>query len=230
MPPPGPARGRGDPGRRTIVVWDAPIRLFHWLVVALVLAAYATQRLDWMEWHAMAGEAILALLFFRLLWGIFGSDTARFRQFLARPGAAFRHLGNVFRREPDLAAGHNAAGGWSVVFLLGLLLGETLSGIYVNNDVADEGPLTEIVPAPVANAITASHEILWYALLAAIALHLLAIVVYATAKGQNLLRPMFTGRKALPADVKAPRLESAWRALLLLILGVAATVLLAATL
>ncbi len=217
-------------GPRTVIVWDAATRLFHWAVVALVPAAYVTQRLGWIGWHVRAGEALLALLFFRLLWGMFGSDTARFRRFLAPPGAAFRHLAHLFRREPDLAVGHNAAGGWSVLLLLGLLLGETLSGLYLNNDVADEGPLSHLVPAPVSNAITALHGFLWYALLAAVGLHLVAIVVYAVAKGQNLVRPMLTGRKTLPFAVPAPRMAPVLRALVLLAVGVAVTVVLAADL
>ncbi len=101
-----------------------------------------------------------------------------------------------------------------VLLLLFMLLVETLSGIYVANDVADVGPFTEIVPAPVANAIEASHAIVWDALLAAILLHVLAIFAYAAAKGQNLLRPMITGRKLLPAGLPAPRLASPARAAL----------------
>jgi cytochrome b len=221
-------RESGNLERRLIIVWDVPTRLFHWLVAMLVPAAYATQKLDWMGWHVRVGEALLMLLIFRLFWGIFGSDTAKFHRFLASPGAVFRHLAQVFRREPDLAIGHNAAGGWSVFLLLGLLLGETLSGLYVNNDVADEGPLTEWVPAPVSNAIAALHQVFWYALLCAIALHLLAIVIYAVAKGQNLVLPMLTGRKLLSA--RPPPMAGISRAMLILALSVVATFLLATTL
>lgn len=199
-----------------IQVWDAPTRLFHWLTAALVLAAYVTWRLDWMDWHAKAGYAVLALVIFRLLWGVVGSDTARFSRFVASPLVAISHLKHALRREPDRQVGHNPAGAWMVLLLLALLLGETLSGLYVANDVADQGPLTELVPAPIANAITALHWILWDALLAAIALHILAIAIYAIAKGHNLLTPMITGRKHLPADVPRPRIGSLVRASLLL--------------
>jgi cytochrome b len=211
---------------RPVLVWDVPTRLFHWLIVVLVAAAYLTERLDWMDWHARAGEAVLALVLFRLLWGCFGSETARFRSFLASPAAAVDHLRHIFRREPDMQAGHNPAGGWMVMLLLALLLGETLTGLYVNNDVADTGPLTQWVPAWIANAITALHTILWDALVAAVAMHLLAIALYAAAKGHNLLRPMLTGRKLLPTMVREPRLASMWLALLLLAgAGIAAAAL-----
>ena len=140
---------------RVVRVWDAPVRLFHWLVVVLVAAAYATWRLNWMVWHGWVGDALLALLLFRLLWGFFGSETARFSRFLASPRTAVRHLRYALLREPDRQVGHNPAGGWMVLLLLALLLAETLTGLYVANDIADVGPLTEFVPAPVANAIAA---------------------------------------------------------------------------
>ena len=103
-----------------------------------------------------------------------------------------------------------------VLFLLGLLLGETLSGLYVANDVADQGPLTELTPARIANAITALHWIFWDLPLAAVALHVLAIAIYAIAKGHDLLTPMITGRKNLPPDVPRPRIGSLVRASALL--------------
>jgi cytochrome b len=212
---------------RRVRVWDASTRLFHWSVVLLVVAAYVTWQLNWMDWHARCGYAVLALALFRVLWGFFGSDTARFTRFLATPHVAAQHLRHAFRREPDRQAGHNAAGGWMVLLLVLLLLGEALSGLYVANDVADEGPLTALTPTPVANAITALHSILWNALLAAVALHLLAILVYAAAKGHNLLRPMITGWKLLPADVPPPRLASPVRAAILLGCSALATAALA---
>ncbi len=203
------------------------MRVFHWLAAVLVALAYVSERLDWMDWHVRIGEALLALVLFRVLWGCFGSETARFRRFLAAPRAAWHHLRELRRREPDLQAGHNPAGGWMVLLLLALLLGETLSGLYVNNDVADNGPWTAAMPAWIADAITRLHTLLWDALVAAVALHLLAIAAYAVFKGQNLVRPMLTGRKLLPPSIAAPYLAPLRRALVLLGLGVGIVILLA---
>jgi cytochrome b len=212
---------------RRVRVWDVPTRLFHWAVVILVVAAYVTWQLNWMDWHTRCGYAVLALALFRILWGLFGSETARFTRFLAAPRLAAHHLLHAFHREPDRQAGHNAAGGWMVLLFVLLLLGEALSGLYVANDVADEGPLTELTPAPIADAITALHSILWDALLAAVAVHLLAIVVYAAAKGHKLVRPMITGWKLLPADVRPPRMAGPVRAAILLGCSALATAILA---
>jgi cytochrome b len=213
---------------RPVRVWDLPTRLFHWLTVALVAGAWATERLDWLNLHVRLGETLLALVLFRLMWGCLGSETARFRSFVASPAAAFRHLRHLSRREPDVQVGHNPAGGWMVLLLLALLLAETASGLYVYNDIADEGPLSEIVPASVANAISALHAYGWYVLLAAVALHVCAIAVYALAKGHNLLRPMITGRKWLPSTIPAPARTSPWLAALLFAVAAAIVALLAA--
>lgn len=114
-----------------------------------------------------------------------------------------------------------------VLLLLALLLAEALTGIYVANDIADVGPLTAIVPAAAANAIDASHAILWKVLLVAIAAHVLAIVGYAAIKGQDLVRPLITGTKALPEPVIAPRMASAARGAVLFAGGAAAAIIIA---
>ena len=201
---------------RIVQVWDLPTRLFHWLTVLLVAGAYVTQRFNWIDWHVRFGEALLALVLFRILWGCFGSETARFRSFVASPAAALRHLRHVFRREADLQVGHNAAGGWMVLLLLALLFIETLSGIYVYNEVADEGPLSVWVPAAVANAISTVHALGWDVLAIAVVLHVCAIALYALAKGHNLLSPMLSGHKRLPASIRAPSRASMWLAFLTL--------------
>ena len=110
-----------------------------------------------------------------------------------------------------------------VVLLLALLLAEALTGLYVANDIADVGPLTAAVSAWAADAIESAHSILWDVLLVAIVLHVLAIAGFAAIKGQNLLAPMITGRKVLPASVAAPRIGSPALAALLLLGSAVAT-------
>jgi len=216
---------RTDVRDRPVLVWDVPVRLFHWAVALLIPVLYVTWRLNWMDWHAQAGYVLLALLLFRVLWGVFGSDTARFSRFLRSPSVSIRYLARLHRREPDTIAGHNPAGGWMVILMLGLMLGETLTGVYVNNDVADEGPLTEIVPARITNLITDLHGAIWDGLLLAVVMHLAAITFYTLIKGHNLVRAMVVGHKRLPARVPRPHVAGTGRALVLLLLAVCATAL-----
>jgi cytochrome b len=180
-----------------------------------------------MDGHVWCGEILLAALLFRLLWGVFGSDTARFSHFVASPMQAFRHIRSALRREPDRQVGHNPAGGWMVLLMLGLLLVQSLSGIYTNNDVANEGRWSDVVPASISNAISDSHAWVWDVILATIVLHVIAIATYWAIKKHNLVAPMVTGRKALPETCVYPRMAKLWLAGPVLVIAAAITFLLA---
>lgn len=202
------------PTARRVMVWDGAVRLFHWALVLLFGVCSLTWPDAWMGWHIGAGTALLGLFLFRLMWGVWGSETARLAPLLKPPRAVFAHLAALGRGEPDHAVGHNPAGGLVVLLFLLLLLAEALSGIVVNNDIANESALTELMPAVLANAITALHGMLWYVLLGLVALHVAAVGFYELAKGHRLLRAMIRGWKTLPASVPAPRPAPLIRALL----------------
>jgi cytochrome b len=208
-------------------VWDAPIRLFHWVLIILIGTSWLTQYEDWMQWHKLSGYTILTLLLFRLAWGFVGSDTARFSRFLKSPLAAFRHLRHVTRREPDIEIGHNAAGGWMVLVMLALLLVQAVTGLFANDDIDTEGPLTNLINKQQSDWFSHIHSVNFILIEIVIVLHLLAICVYAMLKKQNLVRPMITGKKRLPGAMRAPRMASPILAITILLVvaaGVAALV------
>jgi cytochrome b len=214
------------PATASRTVWDAPTRLFHWAIVLLVGFSWLSAERGWMDWHLRSGYTILTLLLFRLAWGLFGSQTARFSQFLASPAAALRHLAHLRRREPDREVGHNAAGGWMVLVMLLLLAVQAGTGLCANDDISTEGPLAGLVGKDTSDRLSTVHSINFTLIEIVVALHVLAVLAYAVMKGQNLLRPMLTGRKRLPADLPAPRLASPLLALLVLALAAGAVVLL----
>jgi cytochrome b len=189
-------------------VWDAPTRLFHWAIVVLVAAAWTTQEFDQMRWHMLCGYSILTLLLFRLVWGVIGSDTARFSRFLKSPVEAVRHLAHFRRREPDTEIGHNAAGGWMVLVMLALLLVQAGTGLFANDDIDTEGPLMYRVGKQTSDWLSHIHSFTFNLILAAIGLHVLAVFGYAVFKGHDLVRPMVTGKKRLPGAMRAPRMAS----------------------
>jgi cytochrome b len=211
---------------RLVKVWDAPTRLFHWVVAVLVGFSWFSMHESWMELHFLSGYTILTLLLFRLVWGFVGSDTARFGRFLKSPLAALLHLRRIGRREPDREIGHNAAGGWMVLVLLALLLVQALTGLCANDDIMNEGPLAHIVGKSWSNWLSNIHSINFTLIEIAIALHVLAVLTYAVLKRQDLVRPMVTGRKRLPAGMRGPWIASPWLAIPLLALAAAAVALL----
>jgi cytochrome b len=204
--------------RLSMRVWDAPIRLFHWMIVILVVVSWYTAHSGRMELHFYSGYTILTLLLFRIGWGFIGSDTARFSRFLKNPLAGFRHLAHFPRREPDNEIGHNAAGGWFVLVLLGVLLFQAATGLFSNDDVVSQGPFADRVGKEISNQITHYHDLNFNIILAATGLHVLMVLLYAAIKRQDLVRPMVTGKKRLPATFRAPRMASSFLAAGLLVL------------
>ncbi len=204
--------------RLSMRVWDAPIRLFHWIIVLLVGVSWYTARISRMDLHVLSGNAILVLLLFRIGWGFIGSDTARFARFLKSPIAGLRHIAHFGRREPDNEIGHNAAGGWFVLVLLGLLLFQALTGLFSNDDVVTEGPFAERIGKDLSDWITHYHDFNFNLILGAIGVHVLVVLAYAAVKRHDLVRPMFTGKKRLPANLRAPRMVSPFLALAWLVL------------
>ena len=197
-------------------VWDLPVRLFHWGIVLLILAAWVTQEYNWMDWHVRIGYTILTLLVFRIVWGFVGSDTARFGRFLRSPPAAVRHLARLHRREADAEVGHNAAGGWMVMLMLALIAVQAGTGLFSNDDGDTEGPLMHLVSKDQSDGLSHIHALNFKLLEAAILLHVLAIGLYGVLKRQNLLRPMLTGVKRLPPGAACPRMVSPrWAAVVL---------------
>ncbi|WP_454916486.1 cytochrome b/b6 domain-containing protein [Xanthobacter sediminis] len=214
-----PAAAESDADKsnwRWIKVWDAPTRLFHWALVALVATSYVTARNGWIDWHFYAGYAILTLVAFRILWGLAGSETSRFSAFVRAPGAVFSHLRHVLKRKPEPEAGHNAAGAYMVLALLALLLFQAVSGLFSNDGLFTGGPLSGLVSGAVSDRITVLHGFSFDLILVAVALHVAAIVAYAVLLRQDLVRPMVTGWKKLPASIAAPRLAPLPLALVLL--------------
>jgi cytochrome b len=199
-------------------VWDLPTRLFHWLLVVLLLAAYIARWLLIMPVHMAIGETVLALLLFRLVWGFVGSDTARFGRFLVSPLAGLRHLATFTVREPDTQIGHNAAGGWMVIVLLLVVAAQVCTGLCAHGKGHHSaGPLASYVGDDVAARMAVAHGVIFNCILAAVALHVLAVVGYAVFKRQDLVRPMISGKKRLPAITRAPRMASPYRALAVLV-------------
>ncbi|WP_127090065.1 cytochrome b/b6 domain-containing protein [Aquabacter cavernae] len=206
---------QADPQKmRWVKIWDAPTRLFHWTLVALIIGAYVTAENGWIDWHFRCGYSIIALLLFRLGWGLVGSDTARFVRFVKSPFAALGHLAHFTRREPDTEVGHNAAGGLMVLGMLALIGFQVGSGLFSTDGIFTDGPLASLVGSDMSERITGWHVFNFNLILAAVAMHILAILAYAAVKRHDLVRPMVTGVKRLPAAIAAPRIAPWWRALL----------------
>jgi cytochrome b len=189
-------------GVQRVQLWDAPLRVFHWALLASVGTAIVTGKLggDWMAVHGKAGIVTAGLLGFRLVWGLIGSDTSRFAHFFPTPGRILSYLRGQWR-----GIGHNPLGALSVFALLGLLTVQTATGLVGNDDIAFTGPLVDWVQEAVSLKATGWHRQLAVVLYVLLGLHVAAIGFYAAVKKQRLVPAMVTGQKDIPADLPPPR-------------------------
>lgn len=207
-----------------IVVWDWPVRVFHWTLVALLAASWATAEAgtEYMQWHMRCGYAVLTVLLFRLLWGLVGSDSARFVRFVRGPRVVWRYARDWFGPRSLHYLGHNPLGGWMVLALLALVAMQAGTGLFANDDIYNEGPLARLVSGDTSALLTAIHKINFNLLLVAVGVHVAAVLLYLR-RGENLLRPMLNGRKS-PGEYadRAGWIAPLWRAVACLALAVGA--------
>ena len=191
------------------MLWDLPLRLIHWGLVALMPALWWTAEHDEIALHKLLGLILLALVAARLLWGVVGGETARFARFVKGPGAILAYVRGKAKPGP----GHNPLGGLSVLAMLGLLTAEMALGLITQDvDGVESGPLNALVSYDVADGARHLHGLGFDLLLVLIALHLGAIAYYRVVRRDNLVVPMVTGRKMLGEGVPPPAMVPVWRA------------------
>ncbi|MEO5373507.1 MAG: cytochrome b/b6 domain-containing protein [Alphaproteobacteria bacterium] len=203
-------RGGDEPGEDLIPVpvWDLPTRLFHWSLVILVCTSWGAGVAGFLTVHMLSGLAILSLVLFRLVWGVIGSTTARFSHFLQGPRAALDYLAELTGRRPASRwAGHNPVGGWMIAVLLLVLLVQTGSGLFANDDITTSGPLAHLVSKAHGDTLTTVHKVSFKLLLGLVGTHILAALFYLVVKRENLIIPMVTGRKPWPPAAPRPPLH-----------------------
>lgn len=200
-------------------VWDLPIRLFHWVLAALIGFSWWSVKNHETELHIWSGVAILTLLIFRLLWGLFGSSTARFASFVRGPGVVRDYLrDNASWR----FAGHSPLGALSVVALLAAVAVQVGLGlISIDEDGLNEGPLAQLVSLETSEAARDLHEQWFNVVLALIVLHVAAIIYYRLAEGKRLTKPMVTGRADLEPGIEPMRPGRGWIAIVCLLAALA---------
>jgi cytochrome b len=197
------------PGRQ-VLVWDLPVRVFHWLTVICFAGAWLTSESErWQRVHVTLGYSLAGLITFRVLWGLVGSAHARFASFVRGPAAVLGYLKSLTGPRPEHHLGHNPAGGLAILALLGLGALVTVSG-YLN--YADLG----------GDWLEEVHETAANLMMALVGLHVAAVILSSRLHHENLLRAMITGRKPAQPGEPAPAVRPAlWLGLLLaaLVLG-----------
>ena len=189
---------------KAVRVWDLPTRTFHWLLAACVIGSVISAKIggNAMVWHFRLGYVVFTLLAFRILWGLVGGRWSRFASFLHAPSTVLRYLRGQAQPNEHLDVGHNPLGAFSVFAMLALLAAQVGSGLFADDDISNTGPLIKFVSGATSSLLTKWHKTLGqWLIISLVLLHVGAIVFYRVRKQQNLVSPMLTGDKWLPASV-----------------------------
>lgn len=200
-------------------LWDLPTRIFHWSLVVLLLLSWFTAGEN-MQLHRWSGYGVIALLVFRLWWGVAGGSTARFASFLKGPGATLGYLKTVGKRDAAETSGHNPLGAWSVAAMLLTLLVQVGLGLFASDiDGLESGPLSHLVDFDASRTAAKLHETTFRVVQGLVGLHLAAIAYYWLWKRQNLIGAMITGKARFSGEALRP--AAIWSLLVGVVLAVA---------
>jgi len=200
-------------------VWDLPTRLFHWLLAACVIGLVVTAKAGAMLWHERLGGAVLALLLFRIVWGLVGGHWSRFGTFVYHPASVVAYLRG--RAHPDHLIGHTPLGAASVFAMLLVLAVQVGTGLVSDDEIAFTGPLNRFISTDAGLAATSYHRSFGqWLVIGLVLLHVAAIAWYAWRKRQNLVRPMLAGDKEVGQQAPSARDDTATRLLAAILLAV----------
>jgi cytochrome b len=178
------------------LVWDLPLRIFHWSIATTFFALWYTSDQDTglIEIHIKLGFVALGLVLFRVAWGVIGTKHALFKNFIP----TLIQLKQYLKRDntKPTFAGHNPAGSLMVVLMLVLILVQAISGLFINDDVFSSGPYYGSISDSAGSLMNTIHHKGFDIILISVTIHILAVLYYWKVKKKNLVKPMITGKKS----------------------------------
>ena len=180
-----------------VLIWDIWTRLFHWSLVLCVLFLLFSGKTGngFYEWHRYVGEAVFALLLFRLCWGFLGSSNNRLSSLVTHPKKGIGHFRALIHREVPVERGHNAAGGWAVLVMLLLLSFQALTGLFIaDEEELIEGAFYNSIAGDLSEELLHLHHFNSGLIIAIVVVHVLMIAIYHFWAKTNLVSRMISGK------------------------------------
>ena len=186
-----------DKSADRVRVWDPLVRIFHWTLVLSFFTAYIVED-HFLDVHALAGYTVISLVLFRILWGIWGPQHARFSDFIYHPRVVLKYLADLVRFQARRYMGHGPAGGTMVIALLTSLLLTTVSGLVVYGSQEYSGPLARLtagIGEEGADLLEEAHEFFAGFTLLLVGIHVMGVILSSVVHRENLVTAMLTGYK-----------------------------------
>jgi cytochrome b len=194
-------------------VYDPLLRLLHATIALSVIALIVTSQLaDWFEhgpyettlWnlHILSGYALTASLMARLLWGMVGPVSARWRD-LWHPAVWKDSLKNM--RLPTVhRTGHDPIASLGYLLIYGVMALMVITGMGLAASEFQTGPLAAWLgnASWLEDVLKDPHEVGFVLVLGFISLHMAALVVHQL-RGERVAQSMLTGKQYRPAESEA---------------------------
>ncbi|MFN7903970.1 MAG: cytochrome b/b6 domain-containing protein [Pseudobdellovibrionaceae bacterium] len=170
------------------LVYDLPTRLFHWIFGGLFLIAFAIAKTvdddsSWFNLHSLVGLTLGFVVLLRIVWGIFGTQHARFSGFALNPMNLITYFTGIMSGEKKRWAGHNPASSWAGLVMMSLALCLAFTG-YLMTSGPDKETFEDI------------HEILANSFMIVVVLHILGILLHTFRYKEMIGLSMIDGKKA----------------------------------
>ena len=169
--------------KQSVLVWDMPVRIFHWLLAASFAGAWITSESESQQMiHYAFGYTAVALVLFRVVWGVVGTKYARFGQFIKGPAETMHHIKALLTGNQHVGLGHNPAGALAMISLMILILLIGLTGYWSVKEF-------------LGDFMSEAHEVIANLTLAVVVIHIAAAIIMSFMQKENLVRSMVTGKK-----------------------------------
>lgn len=168
----------------------------------------------WLTVHMWNGITVLVLVVFRVLWGLFGSSTARFARWVPSPAGTLRYARALWAGRRRLYLGHNPLGAWMILALLVAAGSQAFSGLFmVDSNGVVGGPFANTDPGEdptrLQSLMTSTHVRVILIIAALALVHAVTNLLYQFAKGEPLVTAMVTGTKPVEDYVDEPAMRPA---------------------
>ncbi|WP_295893463.1 cytochrome b/b6 domain-containing protein [uncultured Vibrio sp.] len=194
-------------------IWDLATRAYHWLQ-AVVFTALLITGTSGNGPHVQLGVLLTVLITWRILLGLWGSDTSRFTQFLASPKKIIQYINGQSFTKP----GHNPLGGLMVITMVGLLAVQCVSGL-VMSGFFDTLPYADTwLTDDMFGALEQLHVVISDLLPLVVCIHVGALGIYKR-NNKPLLKAMLTGNQDQQSGTHTLRFISNRRAFLMLVIA-----------
>lgn len=181
-------------------IWSLPTRIFHWLLVIGMVAAYiVAEEEELLNLHSSIGYVVGILIIFRISWGFAGPKYSRFSDFPIGITGLKSFFANM-KKSKSQSPGHNPAAALVMlgIILLGLII--VISGSLLLASKG-QGLFSSVTVGLSSGTLKGIHEISVNVVIALVIFHLLGnLVDFIYNKQAGTLQSMFTGYKNIEGE------------------------------